>query len=723
MAINFRIDALSYPNQQDPCFSITVLPVVPAPNQPAPAIPPVQESFCSFCLRQRPSDGAFYGYNIENCPILRETMEEIFGPKFKLEKFSICTPCWNMVQLMDDFRTCCFEANSRVERLKHGINGDDEDGWFTEETVKRIETLHSTVRDQIELIKAFEEIPEEPTTDNNVFTIDSSDSEDDSVHDLVIDEMVAKQDHSEDPIEMILESEHQPAIQDRPKDVVEIVQLPKSPNRPKQDIEVVPKPTVLDCSEDDVMIVEDPQPPLHDLTEDTEEMLPEVDNSITSTNNVEQPKTTHLNRTEATIESSTSFNVKDEPEEPDDHSMQTTPAEDLANHVDPKDASDGNKLQEISSTQNIKTEVMLPSEVTNQTGPPEDHNDNPLFTEISIESIKVEQDGVGEKIAKLVNARVNQCGRCGKSYNCSRMVFRHLESCRHQDAVAEAASTGTASDGVTTTMMYTCQICWASYRSRTNFKAHINQHAGFKQYRCRLMCKKQFFGLKGRNKHEAKCNAYIGCAVCERPFTTKEALFAHIKEAHGKIAFSCELCEIRFSSKISLRNHKYHMHREREGGYLCKRCRIHRSKTAHDANLHLYECKQSFTFTCDQCNAQLQNRSCLRVHIEQSHGEPIYGCDFCDKKFKRRYAAYRHQVLHTESGAGFRCQKCLKLFKTITSLRKHMNVHFSVRPFACASCPKQFCSKQALVKHLKKSCLKRSQQGGGFDLENQADEV
>lgn len=730
MAINLRIEALNYPNQQDPCFSITVEPV---PCQPVPAIP-AQESFCAFCLRERPPDGAFYGYNIENCPILRETMEEIFGPRFKLEKFSICTPCWNMVQLLDDFRTCCFEANSRVGRIKRGINGDEDDGWFTEETVKGIEGLHGTIRDQIELIKAFEEIPE-PSTENDVITIDS-DSDDESIHDLVIDETILKQEHSEDPIEMILESEQQPVLQDRSEDVVEvlpeIVQPPIVIYDPEQAIEKLPEvehqPAVLDRPEHaiETLTVGELQLTFHELPEEDTK----TDN--TSTIKVEQPQeqqqTSLQDQVQAVIENSSPLpSIKVEPEEPDDNPLQLT-SEHPTDNVVPEDPTPSSNLPEIS-TSNIKTEVMLPEEsmeVDNaDLSPPEDNPEaqdiSPseiLFSEISVENIKVESDGVGEKIAKLVNARVSQCGRCGRSFSCLKGTHRHLQNCRHQESVA-----GTAPDGDdVNAVMYTCQICWASYRSKTNFRAHINQHAGFKQYRCRLMCKKQFFGLKGRIKHEVKCNAYIGCAVCERPFTTKESLFAHIKEAHGKIAFKCEICGTSFNNRINLRNHQRNMHKEKEGGFMCRRCRKHRSKTAHEANLHLYECNEIFTYNCDQCDAQLRNFSLLRAHKERFHEEPSYGCNFCNKKFKQKSSALKHQASHTEHQGRFRCINCPKILSTLANLKRHMNVHFPVRHFQCHSCHKQFSSKQTMESHLKNVCSKRSQ-GDSLDVENQVDEV
>lgn len=650
MDINLQIASFEYPTVEDPRFSITLLPVDLPPSDPVPAVTVVQKTFCSFCLRERPLDGAYYGYNIENShPILRETMEEIFGPKFKLEKFSICTPCWNMIQLMDDFRTCCFEANSRAEQIKSGLKSEDD--WYTQDTVKMIEAMHSAVRDQIEQIKtsAVEAI-HEPNSIKDVITIDDSDDEMDSTN-LVIDDQ-----------------------------------------------------------------------PLEDQTVDAIETQVEIENSIieTSTPNVDQIPEEQQPNTNTVMEEAgpdtppevPSFSIKIEPEDniSDENSMQLvieaqrSSLLDCPDNIVKEEPSDhANVLPQIL-IHNIKSEVEMPeesmdAEFTNQIPPLEDQQgavreetetDN-LFTEISVENIKIEKDEVREKIANLLNARVSQCGRCGSTFKCKGGVIIHIKNCKDQTAVGPD-------------VMYTCQICWASYRSRTNFKAHINQHIDHKPYKCRLKCKKHFFGLKGRLKHEEKCNADIDCSVCDQTFTEKESLFAHIKSAHGKITFTCQICEIRFPHRVALRRHGLKMHKERAGGFPCRRCNIHVSKTAHEGNLHVKECRESFTFDCDECDAKLQTPSHLKTHKEMNHDEPKYDCNFCGKKFKRKETAVKHQITHSKGKKQIPCPKCDKIFGTNTNLKRHLNVHLPVRPYPCPTCEKRFSSKQAMDLHAKLNC-------------------
>lgn len=88
--------------------------------------------------------------------------------------------------------------------------------------------------------------------------------------------------------------------------------------------------------------------------------------------------------------------------------------------------------------------------------------------------------------------------------------------------------------------------------------------------------------------------------------------------------------------RVALRRHSSKMHKERAGGIPCRRCNIHVSKTAHEGNLHVKECRERFTFDCNECDAKLQTPSHLKTHKELYHDEPKYDCNFCEKKFKRK---------------------------------------------------------------------------------------
>uniref|UniRef100_A0A1Q3EYA9 Putative c2h2-type zn-finger protein n=1 Tax=Culex tarsalis TaxID=7177 RepID=A0A1Q3EYA9_CULTA len=558
-------------------------------------------------------------------------MLDIFGPKFKLEKFSICTPCWNMVQLVDDFRTCCFEANSCAERIKSGLKA--EDGWFTQDTVKRIESMHSAIRHQIERIKteAAEEI-HEPVPSNDVITIDDdSDDESDGPNVLIIDQ---------------------------PLDEEPTIVTPKSPR------EMLPETSTL---------VDDQEP-----SSESDKL------EIGSIPSPEIPK----------------LDFKIEADEPEESTSDVTTMQLIF-----EDASEASHQSELS-TLIIKTEVELPedgmdaAEYANQTTALEDHVEaheatmsESLYTEISVENIKVENEEVGENIAQLVNARVSQCGRCGSTHKNRIGVIYHLKNCKDQTAVGPD-------------VMYTCQICWASYRSKTNFRAHINQHIDYKPYKCRLKCNKHFFGLKGRMKHEAKCNAFICCAVCDRTFSEKESLFAHIKAVHGKITFTCEICDMRFPSRGPLRRHCSNMHTEREGDFPCRRCKKHVSKTAHEANLHVKQCRMSFTFDCVLCGARLRSASLLKNHMVANHEEPKYECKVCGKKYKKKLTAMQHQIAHEDGKGKIPCSICHKKFSSPNNLKRHMTLHGPVCPYPCTSCGQRFSSKQAMETHVETVCLK-----------------
>ena len=60
----------------------------------------------------------------------------------------------------------------------------------------------------------------------------------------------------------------------------------------------------------------------------------------------------------------------------------------------------------------------------------------------------------------------------------------------------------------------------------------------------------------------------------------------------------------------------------------------------------------------------------------------------------------------------FECPKCQKGFKSKSSLKQHMHVHVSVRPYVCQACGKAYTEMTSLCRHRRKSsnCQKHSSQ-------------
>lgn len=110
-------------------------------------------AFCALCLRRRRSNG-FFGYHIGANSKFRKSMDSVLGFQLHLDSFYTCKSCLKLVQLMQDFRSCCGEANEKLKRLGKGFTAEDK--WFSGKTAQVIENIRCTVANHTEWLKGLE---------------------------------------------------------------------------------------------------------------------------------------------------------------------------------------------------------------------------------------------------------------------------------------------------------------------------------------------------------------------------------------------------------------------------------------------------------------------------------------------------------------------------------------------------------------------------------------
>ncbi|KAL9704966.1 hypothetical protein quinque_008484 [Culex quinquefasciatus] len=108
------------------------------------------EPFCAFCLRASPANVEFFKHVVGSTVELRQSFQAMLGYNFLLANFSICNPCWKLMQLVQDFRTRCFKANSLVERIGQGLSSEDD--WFSVKNLATIESVRMVIKDQMQQI-------------------------------------------------------------------------------------------------------------------------------------------------------------------------------------------------------------------------------------------------------------------------------------------------------------------------------------------------------------------------------------------------------------------------------------------------------------------------------------------------------------------------------------------------------------------------------------------
>uniref|UniRef100_A0A1Q3F3M2 C2H2-type domain-containing protein n=1 Tax=Culex tarsalis TaxID=7177 RepID=A0A1Q3F3M2_CULTA len=127
-------------------------------------VPRIERSaFCELCLRKWPPEQAVSFSSSPRWDSLdpsqgQRKVHRCVGIKVELDGRSICTSCWKMVEMWEDFRKSCLKARGWMARYGYGLDQvDGEDNWITEETVESLDTTHSMVRSHIDRMKARKE--------------------------------------------------------------------------------------------------------------------------------------------------------------------------------------------------------------------------------------------------------------------------------------------------------------------------------------------------------------------------------------------------------------------------------------------------------------------------------------------------------------------------------------------------------------------------------------
>ena len=76
----------------------------------------------------------------------------------------------------------------------------------------------------------------------------------------------------------------------------------------------------------------------------------------------------------------------------------------------------------------------------------------------------------------------------------------------------------------------------------------------------------------------------------------------------------------------------------------------------------------------------------------------LHRCQLCEKIFNSSISLKQHMIVHS-SRKPFQCKVCGKSFKRSSTLSTHMLIHSDTRPFECRFCGKRFHQKSDMKKH------------------------
>ncbi|XP_017004395.2 zinc finger and SCAN domain-containing protein 31 isoform X1 [Drosophila takahashii] len=181
-----------------------------------------------------------------------------------------------------------------------------------------------------------------------------------------------------------------------------------------------------------------------------------------------------------------------------------------------------------------------------------------------------------------------------------------------------------------------------------------------------------------RSVHQGYTKPFL-CRSCDKCFTRYEQLRSHMRNAHPQLEqlqqelrdLICELCNRQYSTKNALGEHlKRHAQRKE---HVCEHCGVAKV-TRTELLTHLRTHNPTWErFKCEQCPQLFRHKSAISRHVRVVHeGQRRFQCGHCEKKFGTHASQVRHERLHAETAAaGGGGEPCVSLETLELHLRRH----------------------------------------------------
>ena len=121
-----------------------------------------------------------------------------------------------------------------------------------------------------------------------------------------------------------------------------------------------------------------------------------------------------------------------------------------------------------------------------------------------------------------------------------------------------------------------------------------------------------------------------------------------------------------------------------------------------NSNVKEKEFSSELEYGCEMCNKHFKRSSDLLRHGRMCHGinKGSFKCAVCDKGFTRSYDLKRHALTHEHDRSMYHCDKCDAKFNRVENMKRHLQAHTGIKPFQCRYCQKNFSQQENLKRHM-----------------------
>ncbi|XP_055691532.1 zinc finger protein 235-like [Lutzomyia longipalpis] len=283
---------------------------------------------------------------------------------------------------------------------------------------------------------------------------------------------------------------------------------------------------------------------------------------------------------------------------------------------------------------------------------------------------------------KIITKKEHKCPDCGKVFDTSTRLKRHLGS--HEKRRLKEAAGAT----VKKPKNKICQTCGKAFATNQKLNRHIATHAKHAE----------------EEEDPAGINRMHKCPKCGKGFSYPSTLKRHIDthtDDDGIVKlFQCRECSRFFPTKLKLELHQQ-LHTDK--ALICNICSKRFTKIF-NLEAHILRHTTEGKFLCEECGRKFNSDHNLRTHIFRIHNprsreETAVLCNLCGKAFFDQKAFERHEVVHTDVRT-VPCPLCPMMFKTAQNRNIHMTIHTGEKPHACKICGKAFRRYSWLKTHM-----------------------